>query len=554
MKTKRLAPWLAAALLNGVAQPAEKVSVGGSGPRRGVVHSIAEVNDPLSHGVVGDGLLSVNEAIQLHNRTLLPTQLSLGELAQLSGAGSDISWINIDASSVPTITVERDFDVIQDWPHGFLLQGYNGDAEIDFTGPGVQHGFRSVSNFCSWRNLILRGGPYGIDIQQTDASFGGTVLDHVSFAGQPQFGCRVVGTSTNGFTRLLLTRCAFDGTHSPVVVDDSPQGRTGVFVCFDSEIRNATNGLDVLSGSGGALLAQIERTSIECSSTAVTVRRTTGSNRATQLSILQLRAVAQNGLAVAGAPAAATSVEARMLTIRSPLGEAVSLGSVGAGVDSVVEDSDLAGAVRFIGGGVGGNVFANNLRASGPSLQLGSGGAPVRIRGSRLDGCGLTTVGSAPVAVEDTSIVGGAVQAGGLAPIAMTRCYAPGAWVGSVTSTAPAASVALGRLGLTPFGLLAGGTVQVTTDVPANCVGFLVVGWTAQSPLLVNPDLHVYLDLGAAVTLPGLLLGSAAQGIPIPNDPAFWGTDWTVQLAVLAGQGSQSPPLQAPPGQRFVVR
>ncbi|MEY4828656.1 MAG: hypothetical protein RLZZ562_452 [Planctomycetota bacterium] len=554
MNTKRLAPWLAAALLHGVAQTAESTPSGGSEPRPAVVHSIAEVNDPLSHGVVGDGLLSVNEAIQLHNRTLLPMQLSLGELAQLSGAGSDIAWINIDASSVPTITVERDFDVIQDWPHGFLLQGYNGDAEIDFTGPGVQHGFRSTSNFCSWRNLILRGGPYGIDIQQTDASFGGTVLDHVSFVGQAQFGCRVVGTSTNGFTRLLLTRCAFDGTPTPVVVDDSPLGRTGVFVCFDSEIRNAASGLDVLAGSGGALVAQIERTSIECNGTAVAVRRAPGSDRSAQVSIVQLRAVAQNGLLVAGAPAGVTSVEARMLTMRCAAGEAVSAGSVGAGVDVVVEDSDLAGAVRLVGGGVGGNVYANNLRAAGPSVQLGSSGAPVRMRGSRLDGCGLTTVASAPVAVEDTSIVGGAVQAGGLAPIAMTRCYAPGSWVGSVTSTTPAAAVALGRLGLTPFGLLAGGTVQVTTDVPANCVGFLVVGWTAQSPLLLNPDLHVYLDLGAAVTLPGLLLGSAAQGIPIPNDPAFWGTDWTVQLAVLAGQGSQSPPLQAPPGHRFVVR
>jgi hypothetical protein len=243
-----------------------------------------------------------------------------------------------------------------------------------------------------------------------------------------------------------------------------------------------------------------------------------------------------------------------MLTMRCAAGEAVSVGSVGAGADLVVEDSDLEGSVRLVGGGVGGNAYANNLRAAGPSVQLGSIGAAVRLRGSRLDGCGLSSVGSVPVTVEDTSIVGGGVQAGALAPIAMNRCYAPGPWVGSVTSTAATSSVLLGRLGLAPFGLLAGGTVQVTTDVPTGCVGFLVVGWTAQTPLLVNPDLHVYLDLGASVTLPGILFGALSQGIPIPNDPAFWGTDWTLQMAVLAGQGSQSPPLQAPPGQRFVVR
>src|SRR5262249_3214171 len=96
-------------------------------------HSVATVNDPLSHGTLGDGRLSLNEAIQLHNRTLQPGQLSIAELNQLSGFGQDISWINIDGTSVPTITVERDFDVIQDFAHGILIEGFNESVVIDFS-------------------------------------------------------------------------------------------------------------------------------------------------------------------------------------------------------------------------------------------------------------------------------------------------------------------------------------------------------------------------------------------------------------------------------------
>jgi hypothetical protein len=67
-------------------------------------HAIAFVNDPLSHGTLGDGLLSLNEAILLHNGTLLPSQLSAAEAAQLSlipgtGNTSDVTWISRRSST-----------------------------------------------------------------------------------------------------------------------------------------------------------------------------------------------------------------------------------------------------------------------------------------------------------------------------------------------------------------------------------------------------------------------------------------------------------------------
>ena len=151
------------------------------GPRHAIAHSIAEVNDPLSHGTLGDNLLSLNEAIQLYNRTITVAQLSPSEIMQLGGLGTDIAWARIDASYVPTITIETDLDVILDWPHGLLIEGYNGEAVLDFTHSTGSHGFRSMSNFCNWRNLEIVGGTYGIDLQQSNAAFGGTVYSYLLY-------------------------------------------------------------------------------------------------------------------------------------------------------------------------------------------------------------------------------------------------------------------------------------------------------------------------------------------------------------------------------------
>ena len=55
----------------------------------------------------------------------------------------------------------------------------------------VQHGFRATSNYDNWRNLILQGGNYHIDLVQTDASFGGTTGvrgSHPAVFGDARFG------------------------------------------------------------------------------------------------------------------------------------------------------------------------------------------------------------------------------------------------------------------------------------------------------------------------------------------------------------------------------
>ena len=44
-------------------------------------HAVAFINDALSHGTLGDGLLSLTDTILLHNGSLLFAQLSAAEQA-----------------------------------------------------------------------------------------------------------------------------------------------------------------------------------------------------------------------------------------------------------------------------------------------------------------------------------------------------------------------------------------------------------------------------------------------------------------------------------------
>lgn len=517
------------------------------------VHSIAEVNDPLSHGVVGDAFLSVNEAIQLHNRTLSPSQLSFAEQVQLSGAGADIAWINIDASSVPTITVERDFDVIQDWPHGFLLQGYNGDAEIDFTGPGIQHGFRATSNFANWRNLILRGGPRGIELSQTDASFGGTVLDRVTFTGQSVAGFVGVGTSIGGYGRVLLTGCTFANLPTAVAWDESANGRTSVFVAFDTQMSGVTNGIDLLLGGGGAAAVQVERVSIEATANAFALRRTTNGDRTTNASLLHVRTRSSNGVSIAGSAVGVTALDVRGLDAVAQA-SALTLGGVGTGVSGLVEDCRLAGAFGLHTDATAGLV-ANNLHANGGAAALSSAGAALRVRRTRLLGTQLSLAGAVGALIEDSSIEGGSVQGNAAALLTLSRCFvSPGALGPHTQASAPVGLAGIGQLAVSPFVVTAGTPVQLTSEMPAGHVGLFVLGFPAATPLYLDPNLHVYLDLAVAVTLPGVTFGQQTLGVPIPLDPAFWDTQWIVQAAVLPPAGSAAPAVHALPPQRFVIR
>src|SRR5688572_23622030 len=218
-------------------------------------HSVAFINDPLSHGLLGDSLLSLNEAILLHNGQLAFAALSPAEQAQLSlipgtGTTTDVTWIDIDASNTPVITIEQDLAPVLDTTFGLLIKGFGGRPVLDFTGPGLTQGLVSPSNSLVLQDLVLLGGPFGADVVQTDVSGqAGMVLANVRFEGQANFGLRVTATVPNAVGRVILEDCEFVGCPNAIVLDESGPGRTTIVEMHGLFVRGATNGIDATLGA-----------------------------------------------------------------------------------------------------------------------------------------------------------------------------------------------------------------------------------------------------------------------------------------------------------------
>lgn len=521
-----------------------------------VLHSFAAINDPLSHGAVGDGLLSLNEAIQLYNQTLQVAQLSPLEVGQLSGFGQDITWAAIDASAVPVVTVERDLDVIRDLPHGLFIEGRNGAAVVDFSGPGVTHGFRANCNFCHWRDVIVRGGPYGIDLQQTDASFGGVVIENVRFENQAQFGVRVTATAPSGYGRALLQHCEFANIPTAFLFDEQMADRTTLVGLFDTTISGCTTALEFLLGNGGTGSYLFERLTIDSAGTGLRLLRPNNGSRAVTVSSNYVRITAPDCLDVQGHPTGTSDLQLSMYDLRAGSGgSACRLGPAGSSVRGTLQDSKTSGALDVRVGGAAVPFSLANLRASnGPVTLSTSAGQSLQVVDCRFDGCNVTTTGSGTTFAHGCCFVGGSVQAAATAPIHASVCHFGIAPAGPVIQSGSVPAPQLGSFRLQPDDPAIGGSFALQADLPAGLIGVFVLGVATESPVGITPSLRVYLELGATYTFPGLFRLQQGLTVPIPNSYLLIDTAWVCQMAVLPDPGVQAPDLGAPPGHRFVLR
>ena len=92
----------------------------------------------------------------------------------------------------------------------------------------------------------------------------------------------------------------------------------------------------------------------------------------------------------------------------------------------------------------------------------------------------------------------------------------------------------------------------VTVRAGLACV--FVLGEVAQIvPVLPSP-FYVYVEPLQFVSLPGIYTGQQSTSWSVPNLPQLRGYELVVQQVVLPLASTQAPPLQLPPGWRFVLR
>lgn len=532
-----------------------------AGPPAAAFHAVAEVTDARSHGLVGDGLLSLNEAIQLHNGTLQYAQLSPGEQATIqlipgTGTALSIAWVDIDGSSVPTITIERDLDPILDTPFGLLLRGFNEAPVLDFSGPGIQHGLRIPANSVALQDLVLVGGPYGADVVQTDvAGQAGFTMQRVRCEGQSQFGVRVTATTAFGVGRWIAGECVF--VNCPVAMDWRETGafRTTIVELLGVEVVGAQTACRLELGSGGTGRYTFDRLDFTASTAGLVLLRTNGADRVALIESTFARIRAPLGAGIAAAQTGGTFATLRMWDVRAGSGgTALQLGTPGAALYGDLEDSTLVGNVQVACGGSTTPLALTNLRCRSGTVTLATTPQQsLSVRDSRFDQCTVATAGTGPVLLQGCCLVASATVGTGAAPLQATACHLPNPGA-HVLASGGLPLPQLGSLELVPDVVHVGSSATFQADLPPGLFGFLVLGFTDPAPALLPQPFHLYTRPGLAFTLPGIYRLQQGYVWSIPNVPTFAGFDFTVQMAALPDPGLAAPAVQVPPGRRFVLR
>jgi hypothetical protein len=531
----------------------------GGEPPAGSVHALAFVNDPLSHGVLGDGLLSLDEAIRLHNGTLLSAQLSPGELAQLSlipgtGTTTFVSWIDIDGTNTPLITVEQDLTPIANTTWGLLIKGFGDLPVLDFSGPGLQHGLRAPTNALVLQDLVLSGGVYGVDVVQTDASGQpGVVLSNVRFEDHAQFGLRVTALTAGGAGRVILERCRFENVHSAVEVDESGSNRISIFEAHEVDVAGASFGISATVGAGGSTRYTFDRVTIDAVTAGIRIQRGPTANRPAYVEGSFVRVRALDAVDIDCHSAGTTWLQLHLWNVRSTGGGDAMIVGPGA-VFGDLTDFVVEGNFGVSSAGGPAPITIHNLRGRNSYAAVSPFvGQVMAMRESRFDGGGLLVLGSAPLFASDCCFVGATLVASASSPLQLANCFAP-VLGPSVTSWSPSPVEHLGSMSITPESVALGASVTFVAELPPGLVGYFALGFTDPTPTELQPGLWAYVDLAQFAFAPGSYQLQQSFTWNTPASIVFLGTDLTVQMVVLPGTVASAPWVQLPPGRRFVLQ
>ena len=216
----------------------------------------ANVNDPASHGAVGDAKLSLDEAIQLANGTLSLAALSAQEQALISGSGA-VTTVRVDAAVTPTITVQSPLtDVLGQGMmvgrvciEGVMAQG----ARPVILGGAASHVLGLKGHLVTVSGLRFQGGDVAIVAQMPMMMMTMTEMPMVmgcEFDGQNVYGVELLATGMDE-TMLMVRNSKF--TNMPVgfrIDETTIDGRimcTGEHLSFDG----VGVGCDAFEGGNG---------------------------------------------------------------------------------------------------------------------------------------------------------------------------------------------------------------------------------------------------------------------------------------------------------------
>ncbi len=524
----------------------------------------ARVNDTVSHGKVRDSRLSFDEAISLANGTLAVTSLSTAERARVSGTGSALETIVLDAAATPTIKQERALTPITGQGRLIRISGVvdkGAKPVLDVGSSGV--GLSIRTHLIEVSGLEIRGGEVAVD---------GSTL-----AGTLEAPARLIGLDASNQTRACFhfhatnaDKVAFyvaDGAlrNSPVGFDLDDNGSGGQLIVEGERLdfSKVTLGVDLtVNSSGDTSTCRWWRSFFREGDTFLRVRRTSTSNQRQMLDIVHGDYEGTSDVIdVEGNASAETVFHHHHARFAAPKGKnAFRVHPATGWFDLHGSEMVFEGDVSIHAGRLTRQIWSHNNVFNNCTIQVDNAGVAPDMLWNRYQGCRIDVLPTNTRAFSiyasefyNTTLVGQSTSGSlSLVDAYMSETTTSGAV--SVTSTVPApwqgttsVSDSLPRIG---------SNVVLASFLPPNMDLLWTVGLSLARPTTTTDPYRFYMDVSSLLIISSPV-GSGLRLIPvtIPNDTALAGIEVYLQGASYpTGALKYAPLLYLPTGSRLTPR
>ena len=529
----------------------------------------ALVNDPMSHGTLGDDKLSLDEAIRVMNLALSYGQLSTQEQSQMRGGPTSVlDTIEIDFNITPVITIEP----------GKQLTHVEGDqishVDTNFYGlngrPIIQGGttpivFEVNTNHFHLHDIIIIGGQIGITFDTSKHyHFGrrGRLL-RCLLVNQTQIGYQVNVPSfpPGEILPLDFVDSVFD--NMPVGIQVVDKGFSANLDLTGSNVtfQNCDTAIDIdVQGNSSQCALLWDRIKVTGAETGVRVRRPTQSS-----SVMDLRFVhsdihaSKSGIDIENSVIGAMNVALHHLNVQAGPGTG----------DYAFRSYPANGRIDLT---VGESVFNGNVL-----MQVGNVGAKLDVRGSRFENgsFGVSTTGPSGAFVQNVHESAPiTVSSGSTKPLSFAACefvrsslvdqsagttsayncyFGSSTASGNVVNTAPAPARWIGRASVSPEDPPLGGQVDLSLDLQPDTAAAWMLGLAEPSPNIALPQPR-YMSFLVTIGIPGPFTAQSTLRLVIPNVSSLQGVELYGQPVVFPIAGQPNVPLSFPRGGRFVIQ
>lgn len=528
--------------------------------------AVANVNDPLSHGTLGDGLLSLDEAIQVANGTLAIANLSAAEQARIVGTGA-VQCITIDAAITPTVTLQSQLtDIIGPGPAvgRLVLQGLDDNGQWPMIDGGTQPVVLSLTrHLLDVNRLQFQGGDVAIDAKMpamTGTNMVMAVVADCQFDNQVVAGVQMRGTGTDE-TMLMVRDSSF--TNMPLGFRLDDQTSDGRLMSENDRItmNGVTLGCSVFEGGfGNATMWMLWRSRFE---NGETLAKSTRSPASTQLMMFR---IVHSDAYCSGDVVDCTGTANGPTMIHHHHGDWVAgLGRKALFTHPRTAQFDIHGSeMRFEGDvWLSGNtssprLWHQNNHYKDCTITFDTDGALPNLLWNRYENCTIdvTAPARSPVVIRKSQLINTSVDSQSfLAPVNVAGCFRQGgAMTGFQSETGPASATFLGTTEVTPSEPQVGTALQLNTDLPFGIALVWDIAVSYARPGTSTEPVRLYGDPATAIVLPAVVLFQSSLSVPIPNNATLAGLEFYAQGIAVPLNNTWAPAFHLPRGSRVLLK